>query len=136
MKKKYILILNLEAEISKKIDTGDKKKDKYYKKLLKAVLKNDLIVREIFLMWLLTDLKEGNFIFRMADFSAELKGKNEIDIIRPVLQSLPREAKEYFLKIFETKNNKKDEFVDIFFSLFRRLNIEKFNFIRNVKIKN
>ena len=67
----------------------------------------------------------------MDNYPAELYEKSEIDIIRPVLKSLPRETQMYFLKIFE--NEKTEEFFDVICNLFSRLKVKKLNFITNIK---
>jgi hypothetical protein len=136
MKTSYILILEFEAEIKEKISIVNKKKKKYYNLLLKEALRNDKLIRALYQLCIITDLRYGNYIYEIDEDFNILNDRDEIEIIRPVLQSLPDDAKEYFLRIFETKDERRDEFFEIFFSQFKTLKVKKANFMIKSPEKN
>ena len=129
MKKKYILILELETRINEKIADAKKEQSGCYNSLLQEVLKNNKIIRDLYWLWLISELSNSNHIYEMSQNVAQLKEKDELEILKPLLKNLPEETKEYFLKVFQATDEKRDEFFETFFSQFDTLKVTKANFI-------
>ena len=73
MKKTYILIFEFEAELKEKVRCRNRKKNRYFNTLLAEFLKNDKVVRDLYRLWLMSDLGCDNHIYEI-DRSSRLVG--------------------------------------------------------------
>lgn len=135
MKKKYVLILEFEAGISRKVlkGFGKNKMDMFFAALFKEVLKNDNVVRDLYSLMLMSELADDTHIFEMETDIHDPGIKDEFAILKPVLQCLPDDAAAYFLNIFETDDDSREEFFERFFSQFGKLKIVESNFMEKKK---
>lgn len=134
MKKKFVFILEFEADIGEKVSKGCSKEDRFFAALFKEVLKNDKVIRNLYRLMLMSDFEGGNHIYEMEKDIHALGMKDELEIIKPVLRYLPDDAIAHFLNIFESKDERREKFFDRFFSEFGNLKIIKSNFMERKKL--
>lgn len=133
MKKTYILIFEFEAEIKEKVHGGNKKRNRYFNTLLAGFLKNDKVVRDIYRLWLMSDLGSDNHIYEIDRNMNILRGSDELKVIRPVLQSLPEDARAHFEKVFELDREQVNEYFELLFDQFGTLKVKRANFLEKGK---
>jgi hypothetical protein len=131
MKKKFILIVEFDAEIGEQLRVADKEKTKYLNVLLKELLKHDRAILDIYKLWLMADFVDGNQLFEMD--AGIVKKTNEIELIRPVLERLSQEAREHFAKVLKMDRDRINSYFESLFALFGILNVGKVNFIEKGK---
>ena len=131
MKKKFILIVEFDAEIGEQLRVADKEKTKYLNVLLKELLKHDRAILDIYKLWLMADFVDGNQLFEMD--AGIVKKTNEIELIRPVLERLSQEAREHFEKVLKMDRDRINSYFESLFALFGILNVGKVNFIEKGK---
>jgi hypothetical protein len=118
----YTLTLEFEAEV-KGIDSNKKTEKEYYEKLLAASLKSKQSICELHRNLVVSDmLKDCRLITIKKDLNI-LKLKNEDEIIKQVLELLPAEVKNHFLKVLAYKDKRTDKFLENFFNQFGNLEI-------------
>ena len=110
MKKKYILILELEAEINETIPATDLEKWGFLSQLLEELLKNDRFIIDYYRLYLMADLRDGDHFFQVAWTCDELKDIKITDYIKPVLPNLPPKAREHFEKILTMSADEAEEY--------------------------
>jgi hypothetical protein len=133
MKKNYILTLEFEAVINETIPIEEKEKMEFFTELLKELLKNDRAVYDIYRLWLMSDLRDGDHMFRMEWDIANLKDSILTDYIKPVLQNLPEKIKEHFDNILAMDADSINRYFDLLFVQFGPLIITKGDFIEKIK---
>lgn len=133
MKKTYILILELEAEIREILCTRNKKKDKYFNKLLEEFLKNDKVVRDIYRIWLMADLASDNHIYEVDKNMSILKRGNESEAVRSIIEFLPDEAQKHFQNIFARDKKSIDRYLEILFDHLGALKLKRGDFLEKGK---
>jgi len=133
MKKTYILIFEFEAEIREKVSCKNKKKRRFFNMLMAEFLKNDKIVHDIYRLWLMSDLGSDNHIYDVDRDMCILRGSDELKLIRPVLQSIPEDARMHFEKIFEMDRELVNEYFELLFEQFCNLKLKRANFLEKGK---
>ena len=133
MKKTYILIFEFEAEIREKVSCKNKKKRRFFNMLMAEFLKNDKIVCDIYRLWLMSDLGSDNHIYDVDRDMCILRGSDELKLIRPVLQSIPEDARMHFEKIFEMDRELVNEYFELLFEQFCNLKLKRANFLEKGK---
>jgi len=133
MKKTYILIFEFEAEIREKVNCKGKKKRRFFNMLMAEFLKNEKVVRDIYRLWLMSDLGSGNHIYDVDRDMGILRGSDELKLIRPVLQSLPQDARAHFEKVFEMDREQVNEYFELLFEQFCNLKLQRANFLEKGK---
>lgn len=129
MKKTYILILELEAEIREILCTRNKKKDKYFNKLLEEFLKNDKVVRDIFRIWLMADLGSDNHIYEVDKNMSILRDNDELECIRSIIKSLPVDAQKHFQDVFDRDKESIDRYFEILFDHLGSMKLKRGDFL-------
>ncbi len=129
MKKTYILILELEAEIREILCTRNKKKDKYFNKLLEEFLKNDKVVRDIFRIWLMADLGSDNHIYEVDKNMSILRDNDELECIRSIIKSLPDDAQKHFQDVFDRDKESIDRYFEILFDHLGSMKLKRGDFL-------
>ena len=129
MKKEFILILEFKAEIGERlsIDAGDKEKTKHLNVLLKELLKHDRAIPDIYKLWLMADLTDGNQLFEMKPFTG--KKTTEIELIRPLFDRLNDDTRAYFEKVLKMSHEKRISHFEPLFGQLGTLKVTKTNFI-------
>jgi len=135
MKKKYILIMEFDTEIREQVSKGfgTSKVDRFYAALLKEVLKNDKAIRDLYCFLLRSDLSDGNHVFDMDQHILNVPYQDEVEILTPLLYSLPEDAKTYFLEIFKSGGEDKDDFFEKLFDKLDNLKVTRANFMERGK---
>jgi len=133
MKKTYILIFEFEAEIREKVRCKNKKKNRFFNILMAEFLKNDKVIRDIYRLWLMSDLGSDNHIYDVDRDMRILKGSDELKLIRPVLQSLPQDARAHFEKVFEMDRELVNEYFELLFEQFGTMKVKRANFLEKGK---
>ena len=72
-------------------------------------------------------------VFEMEKNIINLRHRDEIEIITPLLSNLPEDEKAYFLKIFGSDGEVRDAFFEKLFNQFDKLRVTKTNFMAKEK---
>lgn len=126
MKKSFRFVLDFSVDIEEEIEGDDREKRLRLRSLLKAFLKNDQAILDLYKLRLLGDLQGDEHITAIEQAVAV---KDEKDILKPVIQNLPAEEKQYFLNILNSNNNNLFEELDLLFHRFSALKFGKAGFI-------
>lgn len=134
MKKEYILIVEFTGEINRVTKgSSTNRDDRFFAALFEEVLKDDNILRDLYRLMLLSDFSGGNHIFDMEQNIISIPYRDEIEILTPLLSTLPDDAKAYFLKIFKSDDEGRDAFFEKLFNQFKNLRVTKANFMAKEK---
>jgi hypothetical protein len=126
MKKSFRFDLTFSVEIEEEIDGEDGDRGLRLHSFLKAFLKNDQAILDLYKLRLLGDLQSDEHITAIEQAMAV---KDEKDILKPVIQNLPAEEKQYFLNILNSNNNNLFEELDLLFDRFSALKFSQADFI-------
>jgi len=133
MKKEFILILELKAEIGEQLKTAaaNKEKTNHLKVLLKALLKHNRAIFNIYRLWLMADLTDGNQLFEMPE--GMVKKTNEIELMKPVIEVLSSKSGTHFEEVLKMDYDSRFRYFEPIFSQFGTLKVTKTNFIEKEK---
>ena len=133
MKKEFILILEFNAEIGERLktDAGDKEKTKHLNVLLKALLKHNRAILDIYKLWLMADLTDGNQLFEMPE--GMVKKTNEIELMKPVLEVLSGKTGTRFEEVLKMDHDSRFRYFEPIFSQLGTLKVTKTNFFEKGK---
>ena len=133
MEKEFILILEFNAQIGEhlKTDAGDKEKTKHLNVLLKALLKHNRAILDIYKLWLMADLTDGNQLFEMPE--GMVKKTNEIELMKPVLEVLSGKTGTCFEEVLEMDHDSRFRYFEPIFSQLGTLKVTKTNFFEKGK---
>jgi hypothetical protein len=81
----------------------------------------------------MSDLGDDNHIYEMDRDMRILRGGDELELIRPVLQALPGDARAFFEKVFEGSEDWVNEYFEILFEQFGNLKVKRANFLEKGK---
>jgi len=127
--------MEFDTEISQQVTQGfgTSKVDRFYAALLKEVLNNGEAIRDLYCILLRSDLSDGNHVFDMEQHILNVPYQDEVEILTPLLYSLPEDAKTYFLEIFKSGGEDKDDFFEKLFDKLDNLKVTRANFIEREK---
>ncbi|MFC2154913.1 hypothetical protein ACFLRB_00280 [Acidobacteriota bacterium] len=125
MKKKFRLVVDFSVEVEEEIE-GQERENRYrLRSLLEAFLKNDQAILELYKLRLIGDLQGDEHI---AAIEKSVVMKDEKGILKPVIQNLPAEDKQYYMSILNSNNNNLFGELDILFERFSALEFSKADF--------
>jgi len=133
MKKKLILVLDLETGIETQVSTGNEETDGFYHELLDRVANDDHIICDLYKLSLVTGFSQGHHILEMENPDRVVEKDREFHILKPVFEALSSDAQAYFLAVFAPGNTGRDRFFDLFFGSLGMLRIKKMNLIANAQ---
>lgn len=129
MKRNYTFILEFEAEVDERVSKELKKKYGNFKGLLDALLRNEQAVADIYRNLILSEFCHESHIFEVTRDMMASKIKDEFGILKRVINELPGNRRDFFLKIVEGKNDKTDEFFEDIFDRFGDLKVLDAKFV-------
>lgn len=135
MKKKYLLVIELEAEISESITPGDenieKDIEKHLNALLRVFLKDPRLIREFYQHLIVTDVFNSmaapDFSEKIKDEIAKLGKRDNREIIKRLLPELPGDSKRFFETNLEN-THVFDHLNALFDDAFLNLSVTNLNF--------
>ena len=113
MKKKFRLVLDLEADIEVRFTGKKPVQHRHLGLLLDEFLKDKQAVLEYYRMCVRIDLLGDNYI---GTLQKDLQSREEKDILLELIRRLPGKGREYWLKAFDRDDEDGAEEVEDFFS--------------------
>lgn len=124
-------MLEFDAEIGEQLQTKNKGKTIHLNVLLKELLKHERAITDIYRLWLMADLTDGNQLFDMD--SSLVKKTNEVELLRPVLEKLSGETAAHFKNAAAMDRDSAFRCFAPLFDRFGTLQVTKTHFIEKGK---
>jgi len=113
MKKKFRLVLDLEADIEVWFTGKKPDQHRHLGLLIDEFLKDKQAVLEYYRMCVMIDLLGDNYI---GTLQKDLQSREEKDILLELIRRLPGKGRDYWLKVFNRDDEEGAEEVEDFFS--------------------
>jgi hypothetical protein len=114
MKKKFRLVLDLEADIEIWFKGKKSDQQRNLELLLDEFLKDKQAVLEFYRVCVLIDLQGDNYI---GTLQKDLESRDEEDILLELVHRLPNASRDYWLKVFNREDDPGTEEIEDFFNL-------------------
>jgi hypothetical protein len=132
MKKKYLLVVKLEADICEHITAGDENIEKHLNALLRVFLKDPRLIREFYEHLIVTDVFNSmaapDFSEKIKDEVAQLGKRDNREIIKKLLPELPGDSKRFFETNLEN-TQVFDHLMALFDDVFWNFSVTNLNFM-------
>ena len=126
MKKSFRFVMDFSVEIEEEIERQELENRGRLNALLEAFLRNDQAILDLYKLRLLGDLQGDEYI---RSIEQAVTVKDEKGILKPVIQNLPAEYKQYFLKILNSNDNNLFEELDVLLERFSALKFSRADFV-------